>query len=268
MKHSGWRSGKLHVVATTRPTHPYLDWPGPIAFAHRGGALDAPENTMAAFQCAVDLGYAYLETDAQVTKDGVVLAYHDDELERCCNRPGVIGAMPYAEVRNARVHGSEPIPLLEEVLTAWPGIRVNIDCKTEAAVEPLATLLQGLGCLDRVCLGSFDRGRMRRLRSLLGPDACTGMTRAEVASFKFARRPGGGLAAQVPTDYSRVPVLTQRFVDAAHRRGIAVHAWTIDEASEMHRLLDLGVDGIITDRPRTLKQVLEDRGEWFGRPIA
>jgi glycerophosphoryl diester phosphodiesterase len=245
--------------------HPYLDWPGPIAMAHRGGASDAPENTMPAFQHAVDLGYVYLETDTQVTADGVLLAFHDDDLQRTCGVPGTISSLTLGDVATARVAGSEPIPLLEDLLTTWPRARFNVDCKTDAAVEPLVALLRRLDCLDRVCIGAFDDRRMSRLRRLLGPSACTSFAQRETALFTFTGRTTGGLAAQVPVRYGRVTVTTRRFVERAHRRGVPVHVWTIDDGDEMNRLLDLGVDGIITDRPAVLREVLTARGQWHER---
>ena len=111
--------------------YPFLDWPGPLAFAHRGGASEAPENTMPAFEHAVRLGYRYLETDAHVTADGVLIAFHDDRLDRVTDRTGVIAELPWSEVQRARVDGREPIPLLEDLLAAWPDVRVNIDPKQD-----------------------------------------------------------------------------------------------------------------------------------------
>jgi glycerophosphoryl diester phosphodiesterase len=256
-----------------RPTvHPYLDHPGPIPFAHRGGASDAPENTMPAFERAVALGYRYLETDVQVTADGVLLAFHDDDLARTCDRQGRISELPWREVASARVSGAEPIPLLDDLLSAWPGVRLNIDCKSDAAVEALVTTLQRHDALHRVCLGAFSDRRLARLRRRLGPGVCTSLGPFGAARLVAAARtthriaaPGGALAAQIPLSFGRVDVVTPALVETAHRAGIAVHVWTIDEPSEMHRLLDLGVDGIMTDRPAVLRDVLERRGQWFER---
>src|SRR4051794_25530948 len=140
----------------SRPRHPFLDFPGPLAFAHRGGASEAPENTLPAFQRAVDLGYRYLETDVHVTADGVLVAFHDDDLSRTCGRPGLIHELPWSVVAEARVHGREPVPLLDELLAAWPDVRWNLDCKSDRAVDPLADLLQRANALDRVCVSAFS----------------------------------------------------------------------------------------------------------------
>jgi glycerophosphoryl diester phosphodiesterase len=243
--------------------HPFLDWPAPIAFAHRGGASEAPENTMPAFQNAIDLGYTYLETDVHVTTDGVVVAFHDDELQRTTGRPGRISELPWKEVQAARVDGEQPIPQLVDLFEAWPQARINIDCKHENAVEPLATLLERLGVLDRVMVGSFSSGRMRRLRKRLGPDACTSTGSLDTALFRYLHlRRDGPVAAQVPVRQWRLTITTESFVQRAHRNGLYVHVWTIDDPDEMRRLLDLGVDGIMTDRPAVLRDVLHERGQW------
>lgn len=246
---------------------PFLDHPGPIPFAHRGGAGDWPENTMPAFAGAVALGYRYVETDVHVTADGVVLAFHDDRLDRVTDATGVIGELTWDHVRRARVGGREPIPRLEELLSTWPDLRVNIDPKHDAVVGPLADVLRRERAVERVCIGAFSDARIDRLRRLLGPGLCTGMGpravgRLRALSLGLARRPPAGHCAQVPARQSGVPLVDRRFVEAAHRHDIAVHVWTVDEPGEMARLLDLGVDGLMTDRPAVLRDVLEQRGEW------
>ena len=249
-----------------RSRHPVLDWPGPIAFAHRGGASEAPETTMPAFERAVGLGYTDLEPDVHVTTDGVVVAFHDDDLARTCGRPGRISDLPWAEVAAARVDGREPIARLDELLGAWPQARFNIDCKTDQAAMPLAGVLERTGVLDRVCVASFSDRRTARLRRRLGPGLCTSAGPAELAALRLRvpwrrRSP----AAQVPVRARRVTIVEPPFVERAHRLGVDVHVWTIDDAVEMRRLLDLGVDGIMTDRPAVLRGVLSERGQWVDR---
>jgi glycerophosphoryl diester phosphodiesterase len=246
------------------PRHPFLDWPGPIALAHRGGASEAPENTAPAFQHAVDLGYTFLETDVHATIDGVLVAFHDNDLLRTTGRPGRISALPWSEVATARVDGTEPIPRLEELLAAWPDARFNIDCKADSAVDPLVETLRRTGALDRVCIGSFSDRRLFRIRRRLGRGLCTSTGPAETAALRaFGYTFPGPLAAQVPIRRGRISLADARFIAAAHRRGIHVHVWTIDDPAEMRRLLDLGVDGIMTDRPAVLRDVLVERGAWF-----
>jgi glycerophosphoryl diester phosphodiesterase len=245
-------------------THPYLDWDGPIPFAHRGGASDAPENTMPAFEYAVNLGYRYVETDVHVTADGVLVAFHDDDLGRVTDRTGSIASLPWSEVRRALVDGVAPIPMLEELLGAWPDLRVNIDCKTDRAVEALVSTIQRTNALHRVCLGAFSDRRIRSLRSRLGPSVCTALGPLGVAALRYVGvRRVGAQTAQVPVRHGRLTVVDRRFVANAHRAGVQVHVWTIDDDAEIDQLLDLGVDGIMTDRPPVLKAVLQRRGVWI-----
>jgi len=243
----------------------FLDWPGPIPIAHRGGASEEPENTLPAFESAVRLGYRYVETDVHVTADGVLLAFHDDHLDRVTDRVGEIAALPWSEVKQARVDGREPIPLLSELFDAWPDLRVNIDPKHDEAVEPLAAVIEAAGAVHRVCIGSFSDRRIDRTRALLGPRLCTSLGPLGIARLRMGAPPPNGVAcAQVPTHVKGVELVGERFLEHARRRQIPVQVWTIDDADEMRRLLDLGVDGIMTDRPAVLKQVLVERDEWHG----
>jgi glycerophosphoryl diester phosphodiesterase len=252
--------------------HPFLDHPGPIPFAHRGGAGDHPENTMAAFGAAVALGYRYVETDVQATSDGVLLAFHDDHLDRATDRRGTIARLPYAVVAQARVDGREPIARLDELFEAWPDLRVNVEPKHDDAVAPLAAAIRRHGALDRVCVASFSMRRLARLRRALGPRLCSALGPPEVVALRAAAwglpgaarlaRRGGGACLQVPLRNGRLPLVDERMIGAAHGAGLPVHVWTVDEPSDMERLLDRGVDGLMTDRPAALRDVLRRRGAW------
>ena len=223
---------------------------------------------MAAFQRAVDEGYRYLETDVHATADGVLVAFHDFRLDRVTNSRGRISELTWDQVRSARIGGREPIPLLAEVLERFPQARINIDPKTDRAVGPLIDLLRTLDARHRVGLGSFSDKRLAALRIALGPEVATslgprGVGRlAGAARLGLTPRVGPVVAAQVPVRLGAVLVVTSRFVSTAHRAGIEVHVWTVNRPAEMRRLLDLGVDGIMTDRPDTLREVLADRGQW------
>ncbi|BBC97238.1 glycerophosphodiester phosphodiesterase [Streptomyces griseofuscus] len=253
---------------TTAIRHPYLDHPGPLAFAHRGGAADGVENTAAQFRRAVELGYRYIETDVHATADGRLVAFHDTTLDRVTDGAGRIADLPWSEVRRARVGGREPVPLFEELLETFPEVRWNIDIKAEPALRPLLDLLERTGAWDRVCVGSFSEARVLRAQRLAGPRLATSFGTRGVLSLRLrswglpaaVRR--SAVAAQVPEAQSGVPVVDARFVRAAHARGLHVHVWTINEPERMHRLLDLGVDGIMTDHIDTLRKVMEERGVW------
>ena len=249
-------------------SHPFLETQLPIAFAHRGGASDAPENTMPAFAKAIELGYTYLETDVHSTRDGVLLAFHDDDLLRTCGVAGKISELDYSEVRNARVNGTEPIPLLQDIFDAWPQARINIDCKSDAALQPLIKALRPPDVLDKVCVGSFSDKRLSVLRDTFGPLLCSSLGPKQVALLRVRSWIGvvkpfeGALAAQIPLKQGPITLTDKRLVDDAHSAGLQVHVWTIDEPNEMEHLLDLGVDGIMTDKPLVLKQILQNKGLW------
>jgi glycerophosphoryl diester phosphodiesterase len=245
-----------------RRIHPYLDWDEPIPFAHRGGASDAPENTMEAFQYAVDLGYRYVETDVHVTSDGVLVAFHDDDLSRVCGIEGRISALRWSVVSTALVDGVASIPQFEDLLGAWPELRVNIDCKSDRAEAALESALRRTNSLHRVCIGSFSERRLRRLRSRFGDQVCTSLGSAAVGALRAGVFTGHGNCVQVPVRHKGLPVVDPLFLRTARRYGLPVHVWTIDDPTEMHRLLDMGVGGLMTDRPPVLREVLESRGCW------
>jgi glycerophosphoryl diester phosphodiesterase len=246
---------------------PFLEHSGVLAFAHRGGALEAPENTMKAFEYAVGLGYRYLETDAYATRDGVLISFHDDKLDRVTDAKGRVEALSWDEVSHARIDGREPIPLMEDLLMRWPEVRVNIDPKHDAAVGPLIALIRRLGVEDRVCIGSFADQRIRQVVDAFDGRVCTalgpaGVRRLKAASIGWPARRWTQGCAQVPVKNGKITIVTRRFVEAAEKRGLQVHVWTIDDEAEMQRLLDLGVHGLMTDMPAVLKRVLMARGLW------
>jgi len=272
----------------TRPRtgFPYLDEPldrgTVLALAHRGGArhpdLHGLENTLPAFQLAVDLGYRYLETDVHATRDGQLVAFHDDQLGRLTDRTGRIRDLSYAEVATARVGGREPIPRLTDLLEAFPDARFNIDLKAPEAVDPMVELVHRMRLQDRVLVGSFTERVLRRFRARIAdrsngaarlPTSC-GVATATVAKFvpggqvlqRLLRDPGA--VYQVPHHHRGVRIVDAAFVRRTHASGRHVHVWTVDDRAEMEHLLDLGVDGLITDRTDVLREVLVARGLWEG----
>lgn len=249
--------------------HPFLDHPLPIPFAHRGGSLEAEENTLPAFERAVRLGYRHVETDVRATRDGVAVVFHDETLDRMAGRPESIASLTWRELSRVELNGGGRVPRLDDLLDAFPGLYVNLEAKADAAVQAMADAVRRADALARVCVGSFSAARTTRLRELLGGGLAWSPSHAGVLRVWLG---GLGLpvgrpafhALQVPTHHKGIPVVTRGFVRAAHARGIHVQVWTVDEADEMERLLDLGVDGIMTDRPQVLRAVLEKRGRWTG----
>jgi glycerophosphoryl diester phosphodiesterase len=253
---------------TTLIRHPYLDHPGPIAFAHRGGAADGLENTLTQFRRAVAAGYRYIETDVHATADGKLVAFHDSTLDRVTDGAGRIADLPWEDVRHARVAGSEPVPLFEDLLEEFPEVRWNVDIKAEPALHPLLDLIERIDGWDRICVGSFSESRVVRAQRLAGPRLATSYGTRGVLGLRLrswgmpAKLRRSAVAAQVPESQWGIPVVDRRFVRKAHALGLQVHVWTINDPDRMHRLLDLGVDGIMTDHIDTLRKVLEDRGSW------
>lgn len=254
------------------PPHPFLDEPGPIAFAHRGGALEGPENTREAFQNAVDLGFRYLETDCRLTSDGVPIAFHDARIDRVSNREGAINTMTWDELSELVIHreqgGGGHLMSFEQLLAEFPETRLNIDAKEAMAVLPLLDVLTAGDALDRVCLASFSDQRNSGIRQQLGDRGCVSQGpfesiitvvrgRLGQTSEDAATRP-----LQIPANLGRLPIAMAGVINAAQSFGSDVHVWTVDDPKRMHELLDLGVDGIMTDRPSVLRDVLIERGQW------
>ncbi|WNM25906.1 glycerophosphodiester phosphodiesterase family protein [Demequina capsici] len=254
-----------------RERHPYLGESGSIvALAHRGFSREGLENSMKAFQAAVDLGFRYVETDAHGTADGVAVALHDASLDRTTDRVGLVSSLPSSEVLGARIGGVEPVPLLEDVLGTWPELRVNIDVKAVSGIGPVADAIERTGSHARVCVASFSaRRRVATLKRLSRPVATSAGT-SEAAGFFAVGALGRGVGAalrrvdllQIPAQMGRTTLLTSRHVTAAHRVGREVHVWTVNETAEMTRLLEMGVDGLVSDRADLLRDVLIARGSW------
>jgi glycerophosphoryl diester phosphodiesterase len=236
-----------------------------VAWAHRGGALLPAnvgiENTLRAFSNAVGLGYRHLETDVHASRDGVLYAFHDTNLLRMTGRDARISDLPSQDVDALRVDGREPIPRLAHLLEEFPDCFWSVDVKADSATDLTIAELTRLGVLDRLMIAAFDHRRILRLRAGL-PGALSALSRREVATLVAGGPAPGNTVASVSVTFRGIPVITPRFLARARRRGIPVYAWTIDDATEMARLLDLGVDGIMADQIDDLKDLLITRGEW------
>ncbi len=251
---------------------PYLDSPVPLAISHRGFCPDGGENTLPAFRAALGLGYRYLETDINTTSDGVTLVFHDPTLDRITDRGGTVAELPYAVVKQALIGGRERITTLRELFEALPGANFNIDVKDAGSAATLAALVEEFGLHDRVCVTSFSDSRRRQVLSRLSrPVANAPGKKLLVAYFALQGwMPAPVLRAmmrqvdvlQIPCRYKKAELVTRRSVARAHRLGLQMHIWTINDPAEMNRLLDLGVDGIMTDRADLLAAVMRERGYW------
>ncbi|WP_255375474.1 glycerophosphodiester phosphodiesterase [Saccharomonospora sp. CUA-673] len=262
-------------MAQTPRKHPYLEAPLPRALAHRGwhlGDLDGMENSLPAFRRAADEGYRYIETDVHATSDGVVVVHHDAHLDRTTDGVGPIAEQPWSAVRRAKVGGRAAVSRLEDVLEELPDTRFNVDVKADSAVEPFVDAVTRVGAFDRVAAAAFSDARLSRLRTLAGEQLITACGPRSAAVLwangwvPFLRLGflNQGAMAQVPRRRGPMTVVDKAFVRSARNAGVEVHVWTIDDRDEMRDLLDLGVDGIVTDRPDVLRALLRARGEWAG----
>jgi glycerophosphoryl diester phosphodiesterase len=247
----------------------FLDHPRPIAFAHRGGASHFAENSWPAFEHAVKLGYAYLETDAHATADGQVLAFHDKTLDRVTDAAGRIAELPYERVARARIDGTEPIPLLADLLGAWPDVRFNIDVKDAPAIGPLAEVIRRTGAWDRVCVTSFSGRRLGATRQALAQPVCMATAPAGIGLVRYGvpARVLAGRFARLSIRCTQIPygMASPRYVRRAHAAGLQVHVWTVNDPAIMAAMLDLGVDGIMTDQIEALRELMISRGRWNPR---
>jgi glycerophosphoryl diester phosphodiesterase len=243
---------------------------GPLAIAHRGGAGLAPENTLAAFDLSYALGVRYLETDVRITADGELVAFHDASLRRVTGRHRDVARTKLSTIRGLRVNGAEQIPTLAEVLDRLPHACLTVDVKERAAIAPLADLLIKSGASRRVCVaGSWDSW-LAALGNRVGPELTIALGWRSLAATLSRLRLGrpsatpyhAGTFAHVPLRIGKVAIYADHLADRAHAIGVRIIVWTVNDPSTMHRLLDAGVDGIITDRPDLLREVMIARDQW------
>jgi glycerophosphoryl diester phosphodiesterase len=246
---------------------PYLDHPRPIAFAHRGGAAHHPENSWRAFEYAAGLGYAYLETDARSTSDGALIAFHDATLDRVTEARGEVSKLTRKQLSAVRVGGTEPVPLIEDLLGSFPDLRFNIDLKDPGTVDPLVAALRRTGAWDRVCVTSFNARRLLAVQRKLDRPVSLAVTPAAFTAVRYLGYPGQAMAARLArsgAQCAQVPIriATRGFIRRAHELGLQVHVWTVNTRDGIERVLNLGVDGVMTDELDLLRDILTERGQW------
>jgi len=261
----------------------YFDHEHPIRFAHRGSRIMWPENTWHAFDRAVeDFGYRYVETDVQATADGVVVVFHDDTLERCTNGVGKVADWRWEDLRHLDAAynfspDGESFPLrgtgvgisrLDDTFDRYPDLCLNIDLKASGVEWAVAEVIQKMGREDTVLIGSFSDKRIARFRRITKGRVPTSAGPRDSIAMYATSRIGRGIPAKV--DAYQLPYKTRgiaadkRLIDAVHRAGKQIHLWTVNERHEMEKFLAMGVDGIITDRPDLLNEVMENRTDTQG----
>jgi len=271
--------GVFRLLAAPAPEHPYFQPDTFLVIAHRGGRSLGPENTLHTFRQAVDLGVDVLETDVHPTKDGHLVLLHDKTVDRTTDGTGPVDAFTLAELKKLdAAHRWSPdngksfplrgkgftIPALAEVFEAFPQMRLNIEIKDpdQTELRSLCRAIQGHGMSQKVMVASFDAGALKNFRSIC-PGVATSAGASEAMLFYALQKihlesaySPAAQALQVPRAYGDLQVVTKRFVEAAHSRNLKVHVWTVNGVDSMTELLQLGVDGIMTDYPRRLLEAM------------
>ncbi len=269
----------LLLRARLVPEHAFFESEGPLVVAHRGGSALWPENTLRAFQAATTLGVDVLEMDIHSTADDVLVVCHDASLDRTTNGAGAIREQTHSKVRalDAGYHwtndggASYPfrgkgfrVPTLEEVFQRFPHMRLNVEIKqtSPALAAPLCQMIRAYGMEERVLVASFEPSTMRDFRSKC-PEVATSATAPEIRMFMWMRKlrlgnlyRGAAEAFEVPPRLGDLEIVTPRFLRESRGRNIRVYVWTVNEENQMRRFVDLGVDGILTDNPDQLLDVL------------
>ncbi|MDV6238071.1 glycerophosphodiester phosphodiesterase family protein [Trueperella bernardiae] len=240
----------------------------PVILAHRGGGDEHPENTIVAFEAMRDQGFRYVETDCHVTADGTAVIIHDPILDRLTDASGAVSSWTWKDLRHVRDHSGNPLVRLDDLLEEFPDLIFNLDAKNNATVPAMVAAIRRQNAAHRVSLASFSEVRLawmrRRLpgvRSSMGTSAIARLVVAAKGPRALAYRlPGperGVECVQVPELFKTIQVVDEKFIALAHARGLAVHVWTVNDADDMRRALELGVDGLITDRPTLARSVID-----------
>ena len=240
----------------------YLDYDGLKVLAHRGGAEESYENTTESFEYSQLLGCEFIETDVQVSSDGIPYIFHDDDLKRILNKPVRFDSLSSNEIDDLSIFNSCKIPKLSDTLLRFPNLCFQIDFKTDEVVMPALDVINDMNVFDRVCIASFNSKRLQNVRSLY-PDLCISMGPSEVfktllASLNLYKGEIPGDCLQIPMSYYGIKIVSKRFVDFVHSRGLKIMIWTINDIKTFKYLMNLGVDGIITDKPKLLFQTIEE----------
>ena len=272
--------GIFYALARPIPNHPYFNPDKFLVMAHRGARSLGPENTIYAFKRAVELGTDVLEMDLQTTSDGTLVILHDREVDRTTNGKGAVDSFTLSDLKKLDAgfrwspdnsksfplrNKGVPIPTLTEVFKAFPDTRMNIEIKSSQVntIQDLCRTIRDNGMSEKVMVACFDAGKLGEFRSIC-PEVATSAGASEAAMFYWlqwahlesAYSPSAQ-ALQIPEAYGDYRIATRRFIEGAHARNMRVHVWTVNDVESMQRLIDLGVDGIMTDYPERLLKILK-----------
>ena len=247
---------------------PYFASPRPRVLAHRGLAVSQPENTLAAFRAAVDLGAVHLETDVHATRDGIAVVSHDPSLERLAGLPGLVSDLTMAELESIDLGDGQTFSSLASVLEAFPAARFNIDIKSMDAAAPTVAAVKAAAAEHRVLLTSFDERRRKAVVRALPGVATSASGRIFFFALILAKLGltpvlalvlRGVDAVQVPERAIGLTISTRRVISRLQRAGVEVHFWTVNADADIRRLLDRGADGIVTDRCDRALRIVSER---------
>ena len=241
--------------------HPYLKAKSPSILAHRGGSLETSENTLQGFEYAINLGAEYIETDVQLSKDGIPYIFHDDDLKRICKKNITFNQLNGNEIDLIKIFNGCNIPTLQECLDVFPDTKFNIDLKTDEVVVPALKILSNMKTEDRVCIASFANERLEFTRENY-PKFCTSMGPKEILNLKLSSLgisspKVSGNCVQIPIYKYAIKLVTNRLIRLSHKLGLKVHVWTINDPNIMQKLIDMDIDGIITDKPKLLREIIQ-----------
>ena len=239
----------------------YLNYSGLEVLAHRGGSIESLENTIESFKYSISLGCNYIETDVQLSLDGKPYIFHDEDLNRLAGINKIFNDLHSSEIDEIKLFNNHKIPLLEEVLLKFPETYFQIDVKTDEVALPALKVIYDLGAQDRVCIASFSSERLETVRNKY-PDICISMGPKEIlklllASFGLYRGTVPGDCLQIPIYQYGIKLVTKRFVNFVQSKDLKVIVWTINKPEEMKKLIELEVDGIITDKPKALFDIIK-----------
>lgn len=239
----------------------YLNYSGVAVLAHRGGSLESYENTIESFHYSKNIGCKFIETDVQLSSDGIPYIFHDDTFLRLLGKNIIFNSLDSSEIDKLRLFENHPIPKLDTVLKTFPDLYFQIDVKTDEVALPTLEVIKKNNAMNRVCIASFSSKRLQNVYKKY-PEICLSMGPNEVlkmllSSFGLYRKSIIGDCLQIPIYQYGIKLVTKRFVEFVHKKGLKICVWTINDETTFKNLIDIGVDGIITDKPKLLFETLE-----------
>ena len=231
-----------------------------IGLSHRGNSKKFIENSFEAFNSTVQMGYKYIETDLRMTLDKEVIAFHDSDLKRLFNLDLKVKDLTFNEIANLFKEKNCSLLTLEDILKKFPEIHFNIDLKVEEVIQDSIKVVADFNAFDRVCFASFHSSRTGKVLRY-NQNAIVSMGMKDVALFKFLKFNNKNIKIiQIPLKWKGIKILTRNLIQKAHKNNLLVHVWTINDRKTINNLIDLGVNGIVTDEPELLMEIMKERG--------